>query len=77
MAAEEARTWRDFVPTYLPPPPPRLITRAELLAELAEAGISERTLRHWEKVGALPRAVRQWHDAAVQAVYGRFRWVVR
>lgn len=71
-ATAGAPTWRDFIPDYLPPP--RLITRAELLSNLAASGrgVTERTLRFWEAEGVLPRPARQSHEGVVQAVYPDF-----
>lgn len=62
-------TWRDWWP--LGWPEPEVITRADLLDQLAARGVpvDERLLRHWEQRGALPRAVRRSHQGQVQAVY--------
>lgn len=61
--------WSDWWP--LGWPDPKVITRAQLLDQLAERGVpvDERLLRHWEQRGALPRAVRRSHAGQVQAVY--------
>lgn len=73
--AAEARagreTWRDWLRAAGIPEPTDLITRAELLEQLAGRNIpvDERTLRHWENRGALPRPVRQWHRESTQALY--------
>lgn len=67
--AERVTTWRDYLPPALPPM--QLITRAELLTKLAarSEAVSARTLRYWEAEGVLPRAVRQFHEGSIQAVY--------
>lgn len=70
LTSEDAPTWRDYLPPFVSSP--KLITRAELLADAPRWGavdVSERTLRFWETAGALPRAVRQSHQGVVQAVY--------
>ncbi|MDP9362898.1 MAG: hypothetical protein M3Q10_01485 [Chloroflexota bacterium] len=63
-------TWRDWRSADAPEPE-QLYTRDELLELLARMGIdaTESDLRYWEYGGVLPRAVRQWHDGAVRAVY--------
>lgn len=62
-------TWQAWLPPDVPPP--RLIDRAALVAELAEEHIpvSERTLRHWENRGVLPHPVRRQHEGVVRALY--------
>jgi len=65
----QRETWRDWLPEGVTEP--RVISRAELLDELAERGVevAERTLRWWETRGALPHAVRQYHEDGGRAVY--------
>ncbi len=52
-------------------PPPRLLTRAELLALAERVGLAvdERTLRYWESLGLLPGPVRRRHQGATRAIY--------
>ncbi len=68
-------TWLDWMPPGMTAPPPEeLLTRAELLAEVRDAGldITPRTFRSWEALGILPRPVRRWHRGAVRATYPRW-----
>jgi len=62
-------TWLDWLPPGAPEP--RLFTREELAAELAQRGVKATVadLRHWERVGALPHPVRRGHRGATRAVY--------
>lgn len=66
-------TWRDWLPpgwrTHHPDPP--ILTRAELLAELNQRGVTvtERRLRFWEAAGVLPRPMRSMHLGKPQATY--------
>jgi len=64
-----SETWRDWLPADWPEP--AVITRAELLAQLAARGapVDERLLRYWEQQGASPRPVRRSHQGQVQALY--------
>jgi hypothetical protein len=66
----EQTTWADWLPDGQSEPP-QLITRAELLAELAREGVDvpERMLTFWESSGVLPRPVRRWRDGAPKALY--------
>jgi len=74
-------TWRDWMPvseiTGERAEIGDLFTRDEILQELEKRGIAinPETFRSWEKYGLLPRAVRQWHNGAVRAVYPS--WIVR
>ncbi len=72
MSKQEPReTWRDWWPDGRPEPK-ALITRAELLAKIEENSgvrVTERELRYWEAVGALPGAIRQYHAGATHATY--------
>lgn len=65
----QRETWEDWWPVGWPLP--GVISRAELLDQLATRGVAvdERLLRHWEHRGALPRGVRRSHNGQVQAVY--------
>jgi hypothetical protein len=77
MTETRRRTWRDALiaaghrPDELAALTGGGITRDELLARLEDIGVpmSERRLRSWESVGALPHPVRRWRDGAVWAVY--------
>jgi hypothetical protein len=62
-------TWRDWWPADVGLP--ETITRAELLARLADDGVmvSERQLRYWEAAGALPRPPRARPHGTLEAVY--------
>ncbi len=65
-------SWRDWWPPGVPlPTDTALITRAELLGQLAarNVAVDERTLRHWQQRGALPPPWRRWHEGRVQALY--------
>lgn len=55
----------------IPPPGPDEVTRDELLDELRRRGVevSARTLLHWQKVGAIPRGSRRWHDGKPAVLY--------
>jgi hypothetical protein len=61
--------WRRWLPPGVAEP--RSITRAELLADLKRNGlsVSERELRYWESLGALPNPVRQPREGAAHAAY--------
>jgi len=61
--------WRQWLPAGVPEP--STITRAELLTEVRRHGIavSERELRYWESLHALPRPVRKFRNGAMQATY--------
>ncbi len=76
MAEKKSRreTWEAWQDRQAPPP--RLVTREETLALLAELGlrVTERDLRFWEARGVLPRPVRRWYEGATRAVYPR--WIV-
>lgn len=68
---EPRETWRDWWPDGVPEPP-ALITRAELLAKIEENSgirVTERELRYWEMLGALPGPIRQYHAGAIHATY--------
>lgn len=63
-------TWRDWLPANVADV--RLITRAELLDELARDGhpVALRQLRYWEGAGgALPAPWVRSHEGKVQAMY--------
>lgn len=63
-------TWRDWLPANVADV--RLITRAELLDQLARGGqrVTSRQLRYWEDSGgALPAPLVQSHEGKVQAMY--------
>jgi len=64
-------TWRDW--QVRDAPAARVITRAELLAELkhhkVRPAVTTTALRYWEYHGILPRPVRQKHGDVVAAVY--------
>lgn len=67
-------TWRDWWPADAPEPFD-LITRGELLAQLAAHGppLTERQLRYWERAdGPLPGPVRQFYRDAIHATYPRW-----
>lgn len=68
-APPQRETWRDWMPAGAPDP--EVLSRDELLEELAERGvkISEYTLEHYRRNGILPRPVRQRHGGVTQAVY--------
>src|SRR5687767_7574568 len=63
-------TWQDWWPNE-PSDPEHLLTREEVLAQLGQEGfvVSEESLRHWQALGAVPYAVRQWHNGATRALY--------
>lgn len=68
-------TWREWLSpeatlTVLGPEadPALLITREELLESL-KGTVTERELRYWESIGALPRPVLRFHRDAVRALY--------
>lgn len=65
----QRETWKQWLPPDVGMP--EVISRAELLLELAERGIefSERTLRYWELQGVLPRAERRAYEGLARAVY--------
>ena len=69
MTKGTRETWRDWLPPGHPEPP--LITRDELLETLARRGqaVGERTLQHWERVGALPSPIRRHHGRVSRALY--------
>ena len=69
MTKGTRETWRDWLPPGHPEPP--LITRRELLDTLARRGlgVSESTLRYWEREDALPTPVRRSHEGTVQVLY--------
>lgn len=73
-------TWLDWMPvselTGARKESDELFTRDEILQELEKRGIviNPETFRSWERYGLLPRAVRQWHQGAVRAVYPS--WIV-
>ncbi len=69
-AKGKRESWRDWLPEDAPEPE-ELLTRDELVERLAQMGIdaSAGDLQFWEGIGVLPRAVRQWHNGAVRAVY--------
>ncbi len=58
-------TWLELLPDLAEVP---TITREELLTEFAALPFTERTLRHWEAVGALPWPIRKWHDGATRTL---------
>jgi hypothetical protein len=65
-------TWKEWGAERLKErSPEELLTRDELFEKLQERGVSLNleTFRSWEKYGLLPRAVRQWHEGAVRALY--------
>jgi hypothetical protein len=66
--ATKGPTWRDLLPDM---PDQQLVTREQLLATLVRGGVpvTERSLRHWEAQGVVPRPVNQWHDGATRSVY--------
>ena len=61
--------WRQWLPEGVPEP--STITRAELLVEVQRWGVavSERELRYWESLGALPHPVRKFQNGATHATY--------
>ncbi len=63
-------TWRNWLVKDTPEPK-KLLTRDELVERLAHMGVdaSAGDLQFWEGSGVLPRAVRQWYNGAVRAVY--------
>ena len=84
MVAAEAppkpkrETWRDWLPDGAPEPEAReLLTRDEFLNALRDRDVPITTsmLVHWERAGALPRAVRRWQDGAPRALYPE--WLIR
>lgn len=60
-AKARRETWLDWLPVGTPEPD-ELLTRAQFLDRLRQRGVdvTESTLLHWERTGALPRAVRRW-----------------
>jgi hypothetical protein len=64
-------SWRDWLPEGMTVERDELITRTELAAALMQNAVlvEPNDLRFWERVGVLPRAIKQWHDTSVQAVY--------
>jgi DNA-binding transcriptional MerR regulator len=69
------QTWIDLLPEGAPPPnTDDLLTRAELVAELAERGVDvdPGTLVFWERRRILPRPVRRHRGGAPNALYPRY-----
>ena len=60
-AKPQPGTWKEWLPPGTPEPDD-LLTRAEFLERLRQRGVdvTESTLLHWERAGALPRPVRRW-----------------
>ena len=69
MTEGARETWLAWLPPGYPEPP--LITRGELLEELARRGlvVSERRLRGWEAAGALPAPIWRRQDRAPRPLY--------
>ncbi len=71
----QRETWREWLSPDAalavlgPQADPRLlITRGQLL-EHFHGAVTERELRYWESLGALPRPVRRFHNGAIHALY--------
>ncbi len=68
-------TWRDWS-GGAEPPADELLTRSEFLDRLRQRGVdvTESTLLHWERAGALPRPVRRWRGRTPATWYPE--WLV-
>ncbi len=62
-------TWRDWMPEGAPEP--NLVTREELIGQLAEQGlaVSEDDFQYWQGAGVIPFGVRRWHQGATRLLY--------
>ena len=65
----ERETWQAWWSETIDPS--ELLTREEVLSQLEQDGVivSTEDLRNWQRIGAIPFAVRRWHDGAVRALY--------
>ncbi len=63
-------TWRDWLLAGSVDPA-EVLTRDDLVTRLQDRGVQVTTddFRYWERIGVLPRAIRQRHDGATRAVY--------
>lgn len=73
--ARSRETWRDWMPEGVPEPV-NLMTREAFVARLnaIDVDVDEGDLRYWEYHGALPRAIKRWHDGANRVFYPR--WLI-
>ncbi len=74
VSKPKGQTWVDWMPPGSPEP--FLLTRSELLQELADQGISIsfRSLENWQAKGVIPRPVRRRHAGSTQAMYPT--WII-